>query len=104
MALVFADGIVRDGTLAELADGSLLNGLGPGGTEFAHSLRSAITRLVTLAPPRQLWVFTDGEALGDPVALADELRNLGPALLLVEAGRSTLLSLAETVGGRHIQL
>lgn len=82
----------------------MLTGLVPGGTEFAASIRAALARLATLASPRQLWVFTDGEGLGDPLDLLDELRDLGQELLLVEASRSTLQPLADAIGARHIKV
>lgn len=104
MALIFSDGIVREGKLTELEDGSMMTGLVPGGTQFAASIRSALARLATLASPRQLWVFTDGEGLGDPLNLLGELRDLGQDLLLVEAGQSTLQTLADAIGARHIKV
>jgi hypothetical protein len=104
MALIFSDGIVREGKLTELQEGGLLTGLVPGGTEFSASIRSALARLAILASPRQLWVFTDGEGLGDPLELLGELKDLGEELLLVEAGRSTLQPLADAIGARHIKV
>jgi hypothetical protein len=107
-ALVFGDTIIREGSLTDLSSGHLLNDLPGGGTNFIGAVRVALRRINELPKPRHLWIFTDGDGLGDVLSLAADIRQTSVSTLIVESSRSrpdsALQELSNIIGGRYIGL
>jgi hypothetical protein len=103
-ALLFSTGIDGEDTLGRLDSEEILTGHYRAGTALPAALRSAMERVRAMSPPVALWLFTDGQDSTGVDALADELRDTGCSLMIVEAGASSLQALAERAGGRHVRV
>jgi hypothetical protein len=105
-ALIFDESIRREGTLAELSSGVLVAEFHGNGTDLIGAIRIALERLQGLPQPRQLWIFTDGEEIGDVLSLETEIRSAITSVVVIESRqqkeRSDLQRLSALIGGRHV--
>lgn len=106
VVLVFGDSILREGSLADLRSERILSDLPKSGTNLQGALEEGLVRLRGLPEPRQLWLFTDGEGIGDILVFEDELRRASSSILFVESSQgrpaSALQHLSERIGGQYV--
>ena len=106
-AFVFGTSILREGPIADLSSRELVRNLPGSGTDFEHAFHSIRQKMLTMPPPLELWIFTDGEGLGDLTAFEAAIKGTDFRIRIVESAHNNATPLKELcarIGGEHFRL